>query len=310
LRDSWDERAQESLVDFESIQIRAAGFDLHADVWEGARSEPILLLHGLGGNSVTWRGVAPLVAKSSGARVLAVDLPGFGRSHPHGKRVGLRELASIVADLVAREAPSGARWHIAGNSLGGLLALEAACALPERVSQVTLAAVALPLVWGRGPRELLGFRHYFASGVPWLGRKLVAHYIRTTGVPGVVDEPIRFLFGDPARLDPELRLRLLEVSRFRMTWIAEAARVLEEATRSLGAAVLRPSAAERWIRQARCPVQSLYGNRDPLYPPSAWQHLERVRPDWQHVLLPNMGHVPQLEAPAAFASHMLAAIAR
>jgi pimeloyl-ACP methyl ester carboxylesterase len=292
-------------VDFESIQIRAAGFDLHADSWEGAGSEPILLLHGLGGNSVTWRGVASILAQSSGARVLAVDLPGFGRSHPHGKRVGLRELSSVVAAIIAREAPSGVRWRIAGNSLGGLLALEAACALPERVSRVSVAAVALPLAWGRNPRELLGPRHYIATALPGIGRKLVARYMRTTGVPGVVDEPIRYLFGDAARLDPELRLRLLEVSRYRMTWIDEAARALEQATRSLGLALLRPSDAARWIRQARCPVQNLYGDRDPLYPPSTWQYLERIRPDWQHVLLPDMGHVPQLEAPAAFARYML-----
>jgi pimeloyl-ACP methyl ester carboxylesterase len=42
-----------------------------------------------------------------------------------------------------------------------------------------------------------------------------------------------------------------------------------------------------------------------LYPASTWDELERVRPDWQHVRLPDVGHVPQLEAPAEFVRHMV-----
>lgn len=289
-----------------SSTLSAAGYELHADVWDGGAGEPVLLLHGLGGNTVTWHGVAPLLAHGLGARVLAVDLPGFGASHPRGKPCGYAVLARVVADVLARQAPAGARWHVAGNSLGGLLALEAAFATPERISRVTLAALSLPLTWGRGSRELLAFGSYVPTAAPWLGRRLVARYMRTLGVPGVVDEPIRFLFGDPSRLDPELRRRLLAVSEYRLTWVAEAARALEETTRGLGIALLRRDRAERWIREGRCPVTAVYGGRDPLYPETAWQYLARARPDWDHVCMPDVGHVPQLEAPADFARHMLA----
>lgn len=289
-----------------SSTISAAGFALHADVWDGGAGDPVLLLHGLGGNTVTWHGVAPLLAQRLRARVLAVDLPGFGASHPQGKPCGYSVLSRVVADVLVQQAAANRRWHVAGNSLGGLLALEAAFKAPERVSRITLAALSLPLRWGRGSRELLAFGSYVPTAVPWLGRGLVGRYMRTLGLPGVVDEPIRFLFGDPARLEPELRRRLLAVSAYRLTWVAEAARALEETTRGLGIALLRRDRAERWIRDARCPVTAVHGDRDPLYPPGAWQHLERVRPDWDYECMRGVGHVPQLEAPAEFAQRMLA----
>jgi pimeloyl-ACP methyl ester carboxylesterase len=290
-----------------SSQLTAAGFDLHADVWEGGAGDPVLLLHGLGGNSVTWHGVAPLLARGLGARVLAVDLPGFGVSHPRGKPCGYTVLFEVVAAILAEQAPSGALWHVAGNSLGGLLALQAAATFPERIARVTLSALSLPLAWGRSWREFLALKSYVPTAIPRLGRSLVGRYMNALGLPGVVDEPIRFLFGDPSRLDPDLRRRLLDVSGYRLTWTDEAARALEETTRGLGVALLRRDRAERWIRATRCPVRAIYGSRDPLYPPRAWQYLERVRPDWEYVCMEGVGHVPQLEVPVEFVDHVLKA---
>jgi pimeloyl-ACP methyl ester carboxylesterase len=206
------------------------------------------------------------------------------------------------------EAPRGARWFIGGNSLGGLLALELACRLPESVAHVTLAALALPLRWGRSLPGLMELRQYGTVAVPWLGRRLVTRYVRARGVPGVVDDPIRLLFRDPTRLDAEVRRRLIAVSEYRLTWADEAARAYEQATRSLALSLLSPHFSERWLRNARCPVLSIHGTHDPLYPAAAWQRLAATRPDWQHVRLDDIGHVPQLEAPEAFLEHMLLAL--
>lgn len=290
-------------MNHESVELRVGPFQVHADRWNGGQRGQVLLLHGLGGNSITWHGVAPVLARELGVRVLALDLPGFGASRTGLRAISLRVLANVVDAVMHAESLPGARWVLAGNSLGGLLALELACRFPERVAAVNLAALALPLAWGRRQGGLRDVWPYVAVALPWQGRRVVARYVNARGVPGVVDDPIRLLFRDPARLDPVLRERLIAVSEYRLTWADEAAAAYEGATRSLGLRLLSPVLAARNIRRVRLPVQSIYGSHDPLYPLAAWEYLERLRPDWAHVRLPDIGHVPQLEAAAEFTAH-------
>ena len=288
-----------------SLELAVNGFTLEAQRWHGGDRAHVLLLHGLGGNSVTWHGVAPALAAELGANVLAVDLPGFGRSRTAGRKLDLAVLSALLAAVLETGAAPGTRWILAGNSLGAVLALELACRLPERVAAVSAAAPALPLSWGRGLGEVARLWSWVPPALPWLGRRLVSSYMSKTGLPGIVDEPIRALFGDASRLDPALRERLLGVSGYRLGWVPEAARAYEEVTRSLGVALLLRSRAERWIRRIRCPVLAIRGERDPIFAAGAWQELERVRPDWDYVTLTDIGHVPQLEAPAECTRHLL-----
>lgn len=289
----------------ESALCTVGEFSIHIDRWQGGDEAQVLLLHGLGGNSITWHGVAPILARELRARVLAIDLPGFGASRPGPRALSLGVLSRVIHSVMLAEGSPGMRWVLAGNSLGGLLALELACRLPEQVAAVSLAALALPLDWGRQRRSKFGVWQYVPLAVPWQGRRIVERYVTARGVPGVVDDPIKLLFRDPTRLDAELRQRLIAVSEYRLTWAAEAARAYEQITLSLGLRLIWPGLAGRWIRGVRCPVQSIAGTHDPLFPAAAWQHLERLRPDWCHVSMPDIGHIPQLEAPAEFAQHML-----
>ena len=61
-------------------------------------------------------------------------------------------------------------------------------------------------------RQIASLFAYLPILVPHVGRRLVARYNRKTGLPGVVDNPIRALFFDPGAVDPEVRRRLIEVS--------------------------------------------------------------------------------------------------
>lgn len=289
----------------DTVPLRIGDFTLHADRWVGGSDRRVLLLHGLGGNSITWHAVAPILARELAARVIAIDLPGFGASRTGRRPINMRVLSDVVHGVMQAEGPPDARWVLAGNSLGGVLALSLACRFPARVEAVNLAALALPLDWGREGKRLAGFARYVPLAVPWQGRRLVSRYVRSRGVPGVVDDPIRLLFRDPARLDAALRQRLIGVSEYRLTWMDEAACAYEQATRSLGLQLIFPGLSARWIRGARCPVQAIYGSHDPLFPAPAWERLARTRPDWRYVQLQDIGHVPQLEAPAEFAAHML-----
>jgi pimeloyl-ACP methyl ester carboxylesterase len=78
---------------------------------------PLLLLHGLGMGQIVWRPVVPLLARER--EVVALDLPGFGHS-PQGPRTveGLAHAVAAFAAELGFERP-----HVAGNSLGGAIAL-------------------------------------------------------------------------------------------------------------------------------------------------------------------------------------------
>jgi pimeloyl-ACP methyl ester carboxylesterase len=78
---------------------------------------PLLLLHGLGSCKEMWRPVLPLLARER--EVVAVDLPGFGSSPPGPGTVD--EMAAAIADFAAGLGLE--RPHVAGNSMGGGVAL-------------------------------------------------------------------------------------------------------------------------------------------------------------------------------------------
>ncbi|MFJ2796063.1 MULTISPECIES: alpha/beta fold hydrolase [unclassified Streptomyces] len=84
--------------------------------------EPLLLLHGIGHHRQAWDPVLSVLAVER--EVIAVDLPGFGASPelPDGLQY---DLSTVVGVLGAFCEEIGLdRPHVAGNSLGGLLALE------------------------------------------------------------------------------------------------------------------------------------------------------------------------------------------
>ena len=86
--------------------------------------EPLVLVHGLGGSRRIW---APVIDRLEAEReVIAVDLPGFGESAPlaDGTPPTAANLAGAVDELVGELGLE--RPHLAGNSLGGWVALELA----------------------------------------------------------------------------------------------------------------------------------------------------------------------------------------
>lgn len=118
-----------------------------------------MLIHGLGGSIAVWR---PVIDRLAAERdVIALDLPGFGESPPPGDgfRATPAELAHAVRDHCAEMGIE--RPHLAGNSLGGWVALEMA-ANGDAASVCALSPAGL---W----RTPLGPRRYDAQA---LGRRL------------------------------------------------------------------------------------------------------------------------------------------
>jgi pimeloyl-ACP methyl ester carboxylesterase len=90
----------------------------------GGSGEPLVLIHGIGSRWQVWNPVLPYLERER--QVIALDLPGFGASPmpPHDEAPGVERLTDQLADFLTGLGLE--RPHLAGNSLGGLLALELA----------------------------------------------------------------------------------------------------------------------------------------------------------------------------------------
>lgn len=87
------------------------------------RREPLLLLHGLGGSKEIWSPVIELLL-AAGREPVAIDLPGFGETPALAAHVE-PSAANLAAAVHERCLQLGIeRPHVAGNSLGGWVALE------------------------------------------------------------------------------------------------------------------------------------------------------------------------------------------
>ena len=123
-----------------TIDVAAPGepaIELYAQ--EMGRGTPVVLLHGLGGSTYSWRFVAPGLAHSH--RVIAIDLKGFGRS---GKvfdtRYSAADQAKLIAAFLVRRGLT--QVTLVGHSFGGqvamMTALEVSRRDPGRIARLVL----------------------------------------------------------------------------------------------------------------------------------------------------------------------------
>jgi pimeloyl-ACP methyl ester carboxylesterase len=96
---------------------------------------PLALIHGIGSQWQMWEPVLDRLAQER--EVVALDLPGFGDSDEHRARPTVEALAGVVAEFLDGIGLAGA--HVAGNSLGGGVALQLA-----RMGEVRSACLLSP----------------------------------------------------------------------------------------------------------------------------------------------------------------------
>lgn len=128
-----------------SLDVSVAGRSLHLREWgDPAGEEVVLLIHGVPTNGLLWRDVAPRLATR--ARVLAVDLLGYGRSDPPGGlALDLPSHTNRVVGLL--DALGIARATVVGHDIGGGVAQLLAVRHSERVSRLGLVNAVCYDVW-------------------------------------------------------------------------------------------------------------------------------------------------------------------
>src|SRR6476646_119056 len=114
---------------------------------DGGSGQPIVLLHGWGGQIASFGPIPAILAERF--RVIAVDLPGFGASPLPSRPWNSRDFAECVAGLISRLETGPVT--LVGHSHGGRTAISLAVNYPEAVRKLVLvdSAGILPK---RGPR--------------------------------------------------------------------------------------------------------------------------------------------------------------
>jgi pimeloyl-ACP methyl ester carboxylesterase len=247
------------------------------------QGQPLVLIHGIGSQWQVWR---PLFEHLTPHRdVVAVDLPGFGESPalPDGDEPTPWRFAEKVVELLDELGLE--RPVVAGNSLGGWVALEIARRGNARaVAPISPAGFQLP-------------REKAYAGRRLRAERAIAKSLHTRGVPLVRNPVTRTpmfagMVARPWVIPPDDAVMMFQnlggCPGFDATLIA-----LEKITFSAG-------------QDIRVPVTVMWGTRDFLLLPRQGPRAARVLPTARLVPLKGAGHVPTYDAPAEIAQHLLA----
>ena len=254
-----------------------------------ADAPPLLLIHGLGATKASWLTVVPELARRY--RVIALDLPGFGASSKPNARYDAPwfagRLFGVLDELGHRSA------LLAGNSMGGRIAMEMAMQRSERVEGIVCLCPAA--AFSRRPALQLArlARPELSVLAPRLPR-------------GQVMSGLKQLFARPSRLHDSWYDAA--VDDFLSVWRNARARVAF--FRSLRNIYLDEPLGDSgfWKRlsQMETPALYVYGKRDTLITHHFSHKMRRTIPHAEVKVWADCGHVPQIEHPERTLAAMLA----
>ncbi|MGZ6674201.1 MAG: alpha/beta fold hydrolase [Solirubrobacteraceae bacterium] len=254
----------------------ALAFDSHGS------GPALVLLHGIGSHRGMWDPVVGNLARER--RVIAVDLPGFAGSATEQSDPSPAGLTDAMQRWFAEQGLD--RPHVAGNSLGGGIALE----LARR--HAVASATALSPIGFWTPRELAFAQHSLRAARGIVKRLRPAIPVLTSTAVGRV-ALFSQIYGRPWRLPPDDAQAAIEAFLDGPAFEP----VLEAAGH------YRFGAGDE-LRGV--PVTIAWGTRDALLIPRQAARARRLLPWAQHVALRGCGHVPCHDDPEAVAAVLLA----
>jgi pimeloyl-ACP methyl ester carboxylesterase len=278
-------------MDLPELQTADVGGPIAYREWDGPSSTTFVLVHGLGGSHLNWVQVAPGLAGLG--RVIALDLPGFGRSPRAGRGSGLMDERRFLSAFI-RERASG-RVVLCGNSMGGAIGILQAAIEPSSIAGLVLTCSIFPLARGAWPHPLV-VAAFAAYGTPRLGERVVTTRFRKMDPDQMVRASLAIVAAQASSIPEDIVGLQVDLILDRISDPDTVASFLE-AARSLIRLGRRPDVAWRAIDAVRCPTLVLHGKLDRLVPVRYAEAALRRRPDWAKRLFPDLGHAPMMEAP-------------
>jgi pimeloyl-ACP methyl ester carboxylesterase len=234
------------------------------------KGDVVVLSHGLGGNHAIWYQQVPVLAQSY--RVVTWDQRGFGRStnaqNQSSPKAAARDLAALLDHLAVEKA------HLVGQSMGGWAVMGFALAHPERVESLVLA-------------DTIGGIY-----TPAIEASFDA-YIREAGQSPPPNEL-------PITQHPAIGEQLGAADPAKAFLYSQIGSTTAPAPANMGL-LLRTTAYDRAaLERLTIPTLFIVGEHDPIFPPATIREAAGVLPNAAVVELPNAGHSPYFETPAAW----------
>lgn len=241
--------------------------------------EPVVFLHGIGGNRSNWHDQLPVFA-AAGFHALTWDARGYGRSDDYS---GPLDFADFSHDLVRLlDHLNMRRAHLVGLSMGGRILQDFYPRYPERVKTLVLCDT---------------FPGFDSSFKPEKRAEFVR--LRTEALHAGKT---------PAEIAPAVVATLLgpqagEAHRQRLL-ASMAALHKESYIKTVEATAYYDRTAD--LPNIKVPTLLVYGAEDRLTPPKIGQRMQTMIPDAQMVIIPDAGHLVNIEQPLEFNQTVLA----
>lgn len=238
----------------------------------------VLLLHGLFAQKEQWDAVLCALAQA-GYRATAPDLPGYGQSTGYGlASYALEEQVALLEKFM--NARGVLRFHIAGNSMGGTIAAMYARQFPRKVMTLTFVGGALGSGdWGAPIKQAIiqGINPFIPAN------------------EAQVDLELSLLLNNPPVL-PETSKRVMvrpyidNHAHYEQVW--NIVSLYGNAIKTM-----KPSPVRTLI---------LWGESDQVFDVAGVPALAHKFPNSRRFVMPNVGHLPMLDAPATVARQYIA----
>jgi pimeloyl-ACP methyl ester carboxylesterase len=248
--------------------------------WDEGSGPTVLLVHGVGVSVESW---SPTIeGLSTKYRLIAFDIPGFGKSARSARRdiYSLKYSGWLIKSFVDKLGIT--QFALAGNSLGGILAIQLALTYPNIVKKLILV-------------DSAGLGHEINPGASlvtiWPIGELVIHPTR----PFVTFLAKSLLYNDELVTD-EFVDRMLMISQIPGTKEAML-RILRTGVNITGQFQLFNKSE---LCKIAVPTMIVWGRQDKALPMSQAESALQAIPNARAVILDKAGHAPQLDRPETF----------
>lgn len=270
--------------------VSVGGVKLHLyDSGLSASPTTFVLLHGLGDEADSWRKVLPLL--SGHGRVLAPDLPGFGRSDHPRRAYTLNFYADTIIGLL--EALKVTQAVLVGSSMGAALALRIATRRPDLIERLVL--VDGPPIRARINQAQLMFL------IPGQGERIYNGLRASQDAAYATLQPY---YANLGALPPEDQAFLRERVWARV-WSDDQRRAFFSTFRWLALEGLLGNPSPAKLRSLSVPTTIVWGDKDRIVPLESGRTLAEWIPGAKLQVIPDCGHLPQQEKPEALARLIL-----